>query len=333
MRPRRADRGRAAAPVVWLLLAIACAAIAVDRLASPAGGLRLARGGPGQGRAEIRTGPPAYPREARDSDSFVVRVARPVRRVASQYWSLDEFVYSVVPPERVVAVSESAYLKTISNAYRHAERHRPAPATDPERVLRASPDLVVVSNGARLDYSELVRNAGVPVYRAFVAFTTLEEVAETIRLTGYLTGEDAAADAEIRRFRSEIERARARRPANAPRPRILGLGGRSSYGAGTLFDEVVRTLGGINVGAEGGLKGYDAVSTEQIARWDPEWIVTGADAGKNKEVLARLLADPGIAVTQAARNGRVLVFDFTVFLPMSPFTTLLVAAIAEAIYG
>jgi hypothetical protein len=50
-------------------------------------------------------------------------------------------------------------------------------------------------------------------------------------------------------------------------------------------------------------------------------------------MLATLMADPAIAVTQAAHDGHILVFEFNVFLPTSPFSTLLMSAMAEAIYG
>jgi hypothetical protein len=37
-------------------------------------------------------------------------------------------------------------------------------------------------------------------------------------------------------------------------------------------------------------------------------------------------------LTQAARNGHVLVFENNVYQPMSPFTTQLMTHMAEAIY-
>ncbi|MGH9784260.1 MAG: ABC transporter substrate-binding protein, partial [Terriglobia bacterium] len=260
-------------PSLVLLASVGLIAVTVERLASPPTELRIARPGAGYGSPEIRLGDKTYPREAVDSDSFVVRVAKPARRVASQYWSIDEYVYSVVPPDRVVAVSERAYEQRISNVFEYVQQFRPVIATDPERVLRLDPDLVIVSNRAREDFCALIRAADVPIYRAFTMFTTLEQVSETIRLTGYLTGEDEKAQAAVARFWAEINHARALRPANAPRPRILGFSGRYSYGDQTLFHDIVRTLGGINVGAEGGLKGYAGVNSEQIARWDPEWII------------------------------------------------------------
>jgi iron complex transport system substrate-binding protein len=320
-------------PSLLLLLLAGTIAAAVDHFVVSAGGDRAARAGHGYGNSAIRTGHAEYPREAIDSDSFVVHVARPARRIVSQYLSIDEYVYSVVPPERVVAVSESAYQEAFSNVYALVERYRPAIATDPERVLRLDPDLLMVSNSSRADFCAIVRAAGVPIYRTFTMLATLEQVAETIRLTGYLTGEDQAATAQIEQFWSDIHRAVARRPGNVPRPRILGFGGTYGYGKETLFDDIVRTLGGINVGAQGGLKGYDEVNSEQIVRWNPEWIVAAAAKGQTRQVLAHLMTDPGIALTEAARNGHILVFEQHIFLPLSPYARLLVTALAEALYG
>jgi len=41
----------------------------------------------------------------------------------------------------------------------------------------------------------------------------------------------------------------------------------------------------------------------------------------------------GDAATRAARQGRVLVFENNVFLPLSPFTSRLVDALSRALYG
>ena len=320
-------------PSLFLVVIAGTVAAGVERLMPPGDGERVAPSDAGFGSPKIRTRDAEYPREAIDSDSFVVRVARPARRIVSQYWSIDEYVYSVVPPERVIAVSASAYDERISNVYAQAQKYRPLIASDPERVLHLDPDLLMVSNSSRADFCAVVRAANIPIYRTFTMFTTLQQVAETIRLTGYLTGEDGAAAAQIDQFWGEIHRAQAKRPPGAPHPRILGYGDNFSYGTATLFDDIVRTLGGINVGAEGGLKGYDEVNSEQIIRWNPEWIVAGAPKGQTKQTLARLLADPGIALTQAARSGHVLVFEEHLYLVYSPFTRLFVTALAEALYG
>lgn len=322
----------ASGPVVAVLGCVVLLAAIIGRWAPPLSGPELQKDAFRYGRSTVRTGIGAFPREAWDAGATRVRLAaRPVR-IVSKYWSIDDFVYRVVPPERVVGVSDSAYERSYSNVWRWAEKYKPTVATDPERVLRANPSLVLVSSSDRSNFPALIAQANVPVYRMYTMFTTLDQIEEHIRLTAYLTGEDERGEAEARRFRAEIERARRMRPAGARAPRILGLGSGYSYGSETLFHDIVKTVGGINVGAEHGLKGYDSINSEMVARWNPEWIVAGAAPGKVEQVRQKITHDPATAVTGAVRNGHVLVFENNIFLPMSPYTTLLVTALAEALW-
>lgn len=323
-------------PPILLATLIGTVATAVDRLASPPGGLQLARPASNYGSSAIRideTAAPTYPRSSVDSDDLRIEVSGPTRRIVSQSRTTDEYLYSIVPPETIMAVSGSAYQQSSSNVYSYVTKFHPAIASDPERVLRLDPDLIFVSSTARADFTSLVRNTGVPTYRMFTMFTNLDQVAESIRAVGYLTGADEAARNEEARFRSGLAAALAMRTPGPARPRILGLGGSACYGRDTLFNDIVEKLGGVNVGAEGGVKGYENVGSEVILRWDPEWIVTASDPGKSEQARAELLADPAIALTQAARRGHILVFDNRILFTMSPFTLSLVKAMAEELYG
>ncbi len=283
-------------------------------------------------RSTSETGTPAYPREAVDASGYRVRIPAPPRRIVSQYWSADEFLYAVVPPERLVAVSPSAFVRGASNLFDFTERFHPAMATDAERILRENPDLVIVSGDSDADLSSLLRSSGVAVYRMFIDFETLEQIEAHIRLMGYLTGEDERAREEALRFRAAIDHAKSRKPAGAAAPRVLSVGASFAYGAHTLFDDIVTTLGARNVASAAGLQGYDSVSSEQIARWNPEWIIAGADAGDIESTRQRLLGDPAIQLTEAGRRGQVLILDNRIFLPMSPLASRRVEAIAEVIW-
>lgn len=279
-----------------------------------------------------RFGPLAYPRWAVDSEGSRMVFSRPARRIVSQYWSIDEFVYSLAPPQSVVAVSATAYHAEVSNINALARKHRPALASDPERVLRLNPDLVLVSSSGRMDYTGLLRDAGVPVFRMFTDFSSLQQVRDGIRLIGYLAGEEERARHELERFDGEIRAASARRPAEAPRPRMMGYSGGYGYGRDTLFDDAIRAIGGRNLAAEKGLKGSGPVSAELVARWDPDWIISTAPAGGEQAALRRLIENPAVALTAAARHGRIRILDNRVFFPLSPFSTRLVKALAEAVY-
>jgi len=320
-------------PPVLLILLVVAIARAVHTYASPPGGLQLPALEREEGDARVRMGKLQYPREAVDSDEVTVGIARPAHRIVSQYWCIDEFVYSIVPPRDVVAVSQSAYAEEISNVIQLVQQFKPAVATDVERVVALDPDLMLVSREGRADYTSLARSSGVPVYRIETSFETLDQIEQNIRLVGYMTGQDESAAKEASRFHAAIEKAVSMRPPGSAKPRILGLGGRYGYGRKTLFQDIVTKLGGINVGAENGIVGYDSVNFEQIVRWDPEWIIAGAKTGSTTQVLATLMSDPAISLTQAARNGHIVVLDNRVFLPMSPYTSIFVQAIAEAVYG
>lgn len=167
-------------PAILLATLIGTVAIAVDRLASPPGGLQLPRAASNYGSSSIRIEAPTYPRASVDSDGLRVRVPGPARRIISQSRTTDEYLYSVVPPQTILAVSASAYQQNSSNVYSYVANFHPAIASDPERVVRLDPDLIFVSSTARADFISLVRNTGVPTYRMFTMFTSLDQVAEGI---------------------------------------------------------------------------------------------------------------------------------------------------------
>ena len=316
-----------------LVVGTVCAGVVVHRV-TPAAMIRTPeRPFAGYGDPRVRTGEVSYPRRAVGADDEHVTIGAKPTRVVSQAWAADEFLYTVVPPERIVGVSESAYQDRISNVYELARRYRPIVANDPERVLRADPDLVLTPADARSDVPGLLRAAGIPLYRIYTTFQTLRSIEEHIRLVGYLTGEDARAQIEIVRFRTTVERAAARKPTGMRAPRVLGLGGTYSYGSQTLMTDILRVLGAENVAATHGLVGYDRLTDEHIVRWNPGWIVAGADRGQVRAVRARLLANPAIAATEAAQRGQIVVLENHVFLPLSPFTAALVDALSLAFYG
>jgi len=60
--------------------------------------------------------------------------------------------------------------------------------------------------------------------------------------------------------------------------------------------------------------------------------VTGADPGMEEKARALLLARPAVAATSAARHGRIIVLDNYKFLPLSPYTTKLIDALADALW-
>ena len=160
----------------------------------------------------------------------------------------------------------------------------------------------------------------------YTQFTKLNEIAQNILLARFTSpGVTSRRAKSMKTFLAAVSRAKARKP-RVSSPRVLGYQFVYSYGSETILNDILESLGAINVGAEHGLRLYDGINSEQVLRWNPEWIVAGANRGESAQVLRRASCTPfflAIRLTTAARKGQIVVLELNVFLPGSPFTTLI----------
>ena len=277
-----------------------------------------------------------FPKSFTDYHGFELTLGKPPARIASQALATDSLLFAAVPPERIVAVSMYATEPQYSNIVEIVRRYNIPSIRDAEYAIRLDPDLLLISNISRADFTDLVRQGGIPTYSMSTVFSSLDEISAGLRTIGELTGEPEAAATAIAELEAAIEAAVSKRPAatqHSP-PRVLALSGFSySSGKGSLFEDIVEVLGAINVGSEQGLGAWGKVGSEQIAGWNPDWIVSGTGGAERSDVLRKLLADPAIATTTAGRKAQVLVVEDHYYLTMSQHVVHLVNAIAEALYG
>jgi iron complex transport system substrate-binding protein len=276
----------------------------------------------------------AFPRTITDDYGDASTLQRPPERIASQALTLDHMVLAMVAPERVVALSNYARDERYSFAVDTAERTNAAVATDVEAVVLRDPDVMLAADSARAEQVELARSAGIPVFRLNTIFDNFAQIEQELTTVGRITGEDEKAHAVIAEMRRRAAAAKARRPAGAQSVRVLGLTVySSSYGKGSLFEYIVNELGAVNVGTEQGLGPYGQISAEQVASWNPDWIVAGAENASIEEVRERMLRDPGVSATEAGRKGQVLVVKNREFLTMSQHSVELMESLARTIYA
>ncbi|MCY4189403.1 MAG: ABC transporter substrate-binding protein [Bryobacterales bacterium] len=274
-----------------------------------------------------------FPRTMRDIHGVELTVDSAPQSLASQALVTDHYLFAVAPHERIVAVSTVAHDERYSYVADIVSRMDVIVTSDPEAVLRRKPALMLAAESARADYVEMTRASGVPVFRMRTVPETFDQIGRGLETTGYLTGEDAAADREIERLRERIAAAKARRPADAPAPRVLAFSSFAyTYGEGSLFDHVVTELGAINVGAEQGIGAYGSISSEHVASWNPDWIVCGGEPDVIESVRERLLGDAGVAVTAAGRKRQILVVNNRLYVSMSQHAVGLMEALAAALY-
>ena len=294
------------------------------------GGFPAARSREASGAISVRN---AFPRIARDIHGDEMRLTEAPKAIASQALVTDHFLLALVPPERVVAVSPVARDPRYSHVADMLRAIDIAVATDPEMVLRQNPDLVLVSQDARAEYVDIVRALGTPVFRMRTIFENFDQIASGLETTGYLLGEDAAAEREVRSLRKRVSVAKQRRPPDAHPVRVLAFSNfGNTYGTGSLFDHILEELGAINVAAERGIGPYGSISSEQVAAWNPDWIIAGGELESAADLRARLLEDRGVAFSTAGRNGKVLIVENRRYLSMSQHVVGLLEDIAAAIY-
>lgn len=286
--------------------------------------------------ADSLAGVPAarpFPRELRDATGETLTLQREPRRIVSQTLGTDEILLAICPAERVVALSDMAEDKNYSNVVEEARRIPHRTTEGPEQILQFKPDLIFVASYSRAETVELLKESKAPVFR-FANFDSLADIKSNIRTVGYATGTDDAAEKLVRKMDEDLAAIRARIPKSESPLRVMSYD-QTGYTAGsnTVFDDVVRAVGAVNLCAEQGIKGFAKISSEKILEWRPDILITGANRGKEKSVRDLLLEDPAVANSKAGRAGRIIVIDNRHFLTVSHHVMRFVEDLANGLYG
>lgn len=273
-----------------------------------------------------------FPRELQDGSGVRLEIARPPKRIVSQTLGTDEMLLDLCEPDRLAAVSVLASDPKYSNVAGRTELAGKPVAKGPESILQLQPDLIFVASYSRAELVDLLRAAGAPVFR-FSNFDRIDDIKTNLRTLGYATGTDARAAHLVTQMETEIASIQARIPKIGTPPRVLSWSG-SGYtvGAGTLFDDMVRTLGAVNVAAEQGVTGIQKISSEQVLNWQPDFLIVGAETGMVESTVQRILADPAIAATTAGQNRRIIVVDNRHFLAVSHYIVPALRTMAAGLY-
>lgn len=282
--------------------------------------------------AEFRADEP-FPRELRDAAGETLVIHERPQRIASQTLGADEILLAICPPERIVALSKLAEDENYSNVVAEARQISGRTTEGPEQILQLQADLIFVASYSRAETVQLLKASHAPVFR-FANFNSIADIRTNIRTVGHAIGADVEADKLIRQMDESLAVIRDRAPREAPPPRIMSFGqGGYTAGANTIFDDLARAVGAINLSAENGIDGYDKISVEKTVEWQPDYIVAGANLGERESVRSGLLSDPVIATTQVGRAQRIIVIDNRHFLTVSQYVVRGVEDLADGLYG
>jgi iron complex transport system substrate-binding protein len=239
-------------------------------------------------------------------------------RIVTLGGAVTEIVYALGAGSRVVGVDASSVHPDAATEKPSVGYFRRVPA---EGVLSLDPTLVLALEGtgppAALDQ---IRGAGVAV-ETVEDESSVRGAKRKIRQVGRLLDREARADTLVRQMERDLSEARSLRRDASSAPRVLfiyarGSGTMSVAGTGTSAEAMIELAGAKN--AVTGFDGFKPMSAEAVVNAAPDVILMltrGLDSiGGETE----LLEQPGISLTPAGKNGRIVAMDDLLLLGFGP---------------
>jgi iron complex transport system substrate-binding protein len=253
-------------------------------------------------------------------------------RIVTLSSAVTETVFALGLADQVVGVDESSTFPAEAAARPKVGFYRQASS---EGILSLKPTLVLAPESINpATVVQQLRAAGVPVLLLEEA-QSAEAARERIRTIGQALKAEAGAEAVISRMDRDLAEAeRIQRSGRAPKVLFIyarGAGTVNVAGNATAADAVLRLAGGENVVS--GYEGYRPLTAEAAVAAAPEIIVIPADGLESLGNHTGLLRQPGISLTPAGRNHRIVAVDDLLLLGFGPRLGEGVLALTRALYG
>ena len=298
-------------------LALCLAALAVAAVPAAAGSTATPAGKP---RADETA--PVLPARVVDKDGRTV-VVRDLSRIVSLNGDITETIFTLglgdrlvgvdtsalYPPKRVATIPKIGYQRTLSA----------------EGILSLRPTLVIgTAEAGPAPVLDQLRSAGVPVV-ILRANDTLLAGAWKLREVGKAVGLPQRGDRLGRQVARQIAIAKREAASPTTRPRVAFLyvrGPRTQLigGTKTRADSMIVAAGAVNAGAEAGIVDYQPITAEALVAARPDVLLVLDDGLASVGGVEGLLRIPGVGLTPAGRNRRVLSYDDLLLLGLGPRT-------------
>jgi iron complex transport system substrate-binding protein len=283
----------------------------------------------------------SWPRSIVDDMGASMRIPSPPRRIVSLTLPTDEILLSLVPHDRLMAVTGFSADPSVSNVVSQvADIPTKLSQLNAEIVISLRPDLVFVADWTDPSSVRQLRDAGLTVYQ-FRSPVTVEGIEQGIARVGVAVGEEAAARGLVQWMESKLG-AVTDKLAGLPPGSVLTVMDYNTWGtsmgAGSSWDEIVRRAGLRN--AVGGLTsdahGAVPVAEEKILQIDPDILLVPAWVYGNKagsdSFYRRIVTDPAMKHLRAVQQGRVYRMPENIKSSTSQYIVLAVESLARLAY-
>jgi iron complex transport system substrate-binding protein len=241
-------------------------------------------------------------------------------RIVSVGTALTETIYALGAGSRVVGVdnSSSDYIKETSTLPKVGPRTTLAA----EGILALKPTLLVVTSDAGPpQVIDQLRNAGVTTL-TLPADYTIDAVKDKVRRIARALGAEAKGEElanSIDRDMTEVRNLLARTQSK-PKVMFVGRGpnmpNATMSGTGTTIDEMIRLAGGTNPMSS--FQGFREMTDEAVVSAAPDVILMTEKSFERSGGIDGVLKFPGVALTPAGKNRRVVAVSDMYFQGFGP---------------
>lgn len=239
-------------------------------------------------------------------------------RIVSAAGAITETIYALGAQNELVAVDVSSVFPAEANALPKIGYARQLSA---EGILGMNPSVLFVSEDAGPpEVLKQLADAKVKVVTLSNKHTP-EAAAERIIQIGDAIGRKAEAEKLAAKLNEEVAAAKVVADTVTTRPKVMfiyarGGGVMNVSGTGTSADAIIALAGGVNAVKE--YENYKPLTAEGAVTAAPDFILVttrGLEASGGQE---GLLKQPGLALTPAGQNGRIVVMDDLYLLGFGP---------------
>lgn len=246
--------------------------------------------------------------------------------------SVTEIVYALDEGERVVGVDASSVYPEAATEKPDVGYYRQLSA---EGVLSLDPDLILALEGtgppAVLDQ---LRSADVRV-ETIADEPTVEGAKQKIRRIAELLGQADAGNELIAEMERQLAEARALREEADTTPRVLfiyarGSGTMNVAGSGTSAEAMIELAGAENALAD--VDGFKPLTAEAVVEAAPDVILMLTRGLDSVGGVDGVLEQPGIELTPAGENRRIVAMDDLLLLGFGPRLGTAVRTLTEQLH-
>lgn len=263
---------------------------------------------------------------------------RPPQRVVSVSKQINEFMYDIGAEDVIVARDLTSVYPSEITEKPSVGYHR---ALSAEGIISMRPTLFLTDGNVGPDaVLEQLRAVGIPIL-TLEPGRTVESAQNQLARLGEEFHHEHEADSVMAAWRTAMgsvaEDSARWAEDSTPRPRVLLMhfgqiaNNYLAIKRGSIGDRVLMWAGGVNaIDSTGGMM---RLTPELIAKAAPD-VIIATDVGFDRVGSAEEFAQmPGVALTPAARSGRVYRIDESEIMYFSPRTPAAVRHMAELIHG